>query len=285
MRRISLRRKNNRRKVRRRPINVLASAVTIAGLYFGIASIFHAIDQNYKDAAYFIILAMLCDILDGTVAKLTHSVSEFGKELDSLCDLVSFGAAPAVLIYTAYLAAERASGSLMARTGAVFAIIFVICGALRLARFNVYQSEIRAYFVGLPLPGAAAAVATGVLFTHYFEMRVACWVLGPLTLGLSYLMISSLRYPKDKAKALILSPKHAFRMLALIAVGLAVFHMAYQRSPAIMLFPLAAAYCLSGVADWAYRLMTHDRAAQEAGPAQAEVPPEEPPPTKTGDVL
>ena len=133
MKRIRFRRNRQRRRIRRRPINVLASAVTIAGLYFGIASIFHAIDQNYKDAAYFILLAMLCDILDGTVAKITHSVSEFGKELDSLCDLVSFGAAPAVLIYTAYLAEERAGGSLMARTGAVFAIIFVICGALRLA--------------------------------------------------------------------------------------------------------------------------------------------------------
>ena len=146
MKKLTLKSARRLRKIRRRPINVLASAVTITGLYFGIASIFHSIDQNYKDAAYFILLAMLCDIFDGSVAKLTNSVSEFGKELDSLCDLVSFGAAPAVLIYTAYLAEERMGGSVFGKAGAVIAIIYVICSALRLARYNIYQSHIRDYF-------------------------------------------------------------------------------------------------------------------------------------------
>ena len=256
MKKISLRRRRKKRmSARRKPINVGASALTTAGLYCGIVSIFKSIDQDFKWAAYFIILAQIFDVLDGTFAKLTKTTSEFGKQLDSLADLSSFGVAPAVLIYTAYLHEAHSLGLVGGRTGAVMAIIFVVCAALRLARFNVYQSEIRDFFIGLPAPAAAATVATFVLFTHYFELQVAHWILTPLTLGLAYLMVSNLRYPKDVLKDLVLAPKNAFRLLVLCGIAIAVFHKAIdEHSPAIALFPLAALYVLYGVGDRIYFL-------------------------------
>ena len=249
MKKISFRKGLKKRQLRRRPINVLASALTTAGLYCGIASIFAAIDQNFEKAGYFIFAALVFDSVDGTVAKLTKSVSEFGKQLDSLCDLVSFGAAPAVLIYTAYLHEYSLGG----KTGAVFAVLYVICAALRLARYNVYQSEMREYFVGLPTPGAAVTIASLVLFTNYLKLQVAFYFLLPMTLGLAFLMVSTLRYPKDKMKSMILRPRSAFRFLVLCAIGFAVVHKAIETSPAIVLFPATASYALYGIGDALYR--------------------------------
>ena len=252
------------RRIRHRPINVLASALTTAGLYCGISSIFASIDMEYESAAYWILAAIVFDMLDGTVAKLTHSTSEFGKELDSLCDLVSFGAAPATLIYTAYLAEARAGGAMSGRTGAVIAIIYVVCGALRLARYNVYQSEVRDFFIGLPIPAAAGTVATFALFTHYLDVHVATWVLSPLTLLLAYLMVSVLRYPKDKMKDMILRPKHAFRTLVCFGFLIALFDKARgDYSPAIILFPLGALYCSLGIVDAVYKCFRRKTASKD----------------------
>lgn len=240
-----------KRASRRRPINVLASAITILSLYFGLASIFWSIRANYTFAAYMIFLALICDMFDGTVARLTNSTSEFGKELDSLCDLVSFGVAPAVLIYHAYWQEyeSRVPGAI-GRTGSVMAIIFVICAALRLARYNVFQSSTRDSFTGLPSPAAGGSIAAFVLFTHYYDLHVAFYVLGPLTLLLAYLMVSTVRYPKDRIKKVfIVTPANAFRLLALSAVVIAVFHYAITHDPAIVLFPLFMTYVMFGVGD------------------------------------
>jgi CDP-diacylglycerol---serine O-phosphatidyltransferase len=272
MKRISIRRSRKRRTPRRRrPINVLASALTTMGLYCGIRAMFSSIDGEFEVAALFILGAIIFDSLDGTVAKLTKSTSEFGKELDSLCDLVSFGAAPAVLIYTAYLHDAQSMGG---KAASFFAVIYVICGALRLARYNVYQSEMRAYFVGLPIPAAAATIATFVSFTHNLGLSVANWVLCPLTLGLAYLMVSSFRYPKDKMKSLVLAPRSAFRWLVSFAFCVAVFHIVSQYSLAIVLFPLAAIYAMFGIVDWAYRSV---RKQQVPAPQEEEKPPQDSP--------
>lgn len=254
MRRLSLRRRRIRRKrlTRLRPINVLASGLTCAGLYCGMASILASIDQKYTLAAYLILAAVVFDMLDGTVAKMTKTFSEFGKQLDCVCDLVSFGAAPAVLIYTAYLLEEHASGTPVVRYGSLMAILYVICGALRLARYNVYHAEVREYFTGLPIPGAAMTVASFVLFTQYYGWHVAFWILGPLTLGLAYLMVSTVRYPKDRMKAMVLAPKSAFRWLFLCAILIAVIHYAIQESPALVLFPAAMCYVLFGIGETLY---------------------------------
>ncbi|MBI4558334.1 MAG: CDP-diacylglycerol--serine O-phosphatidyltransferase [Candidatus Hydrogenedentes bacterium] len=277
-----------KRNLRRRPINVLASGLTTLGLYCGIASIFYAIRGDYKSSVYLIFCALLIDILDGTVAKLTKTTSEFGKQLDSLCDVVSFGVAPAVLIFSAFLKEAGEPESVLARFGAVLAVIFVICGALRLARFNVYQSRLRDYFVGLPIPAAAATVASFVLFTHYFEVKVV-WVLAPMVPALSYLMVSTVRYPKDKMKSFVLAPRNAFRLLALSVMGIGVVHFASDHSPAIIFFPVALGYVLFGICDEFYQRVHRKQPRLELYTPGAEPPvggaPPESPPAKTGDVL
>ena len=270
-----LRRRRKKRSVKRRPINVLASAVTTFGLYLGLWSIFASVRGDYDKAAYLILGAIICDMLDGTLARITHSTSEFGKELDSLADVVSFGVAPAVLIFHAFLYEEQLAGSAVGRTGAIMAIIFAICGALRLARYNVFQSGRRDSFIGLPIPAAGGTIASFVLFANYFGLRVAFWVLGPLTMTLAYLMVSTVRYPKDRLKsAFVVAPRNAFRMLALSVIVIAVFHYAITHSPVIVLFPLFAAYVLFGVVDTRYVLAKEQKT--EAAASKSAKPPASP---------
>lgn len=259
-----LRSRKAKRDNKRRPINVLASVITTISLYLGLWSIFCSIRQQYDTAAYLILLAILCDMSDGTLARITKSISDFGKELDSLCDLVSFGVAPAVLIYSAYLYEEQMAGTAAGRTGSVMAIIFVICAALRLARYNVFQSSHRESFTGLPTPAAGGTVAAFVLFMEYFNLRVAFYVLGPLTLALAYLMVSNVRYPKDRLKkVLLLAPKNGFRMLALSVIVIAVFHYAITHSPVIVLFPMLMTYVMAGIGDTALAYVRRKREVQE----------------------
>lgn len=278
----SRRSKKNRKQ--RRPINVIASVLTTFSLYCGIASIFASINGEFDKASYWILAAIVLDTLDGTVARMTKSVSNFGKELDSLSDIISFGTAPAVLIYTAYLIDEK-------NTGSMIAIIYLICGALRLARYNVYQSERRRVFVGLPIPAGGGTLASFVLFTNYFEWHVTSWVLGPLTIGLSALMVSTIPYPRELS-VFIIAPKHAFRMLTLCVVAIAVFHYARQYSPSIVLLPLGMSYVLSGLGNNVYEWFQRRRSTEEDGPLEeaetplpgaAEADPDEPPPHSSGD--
>lgn len=257
-----------KREMRRKPINVLASFITALSLYFGLASMFLSMREKYDLAAFAILGALVCDMLDGTVARITKSVSEFGKELDSLCDLVSFGVAPAVLIYHAYWREEQMAGTPEGRTGSIIAIIFVVLGALRLARYNVYQSTQRESFTGLPIPAAGGTIAALVLFTNYWELNVAFWVLGPLTLILAALMVSTVRYPKDRLKrAFVVAPRNAFRLLALSGIVLAVIHYAATHSPAIVLFPIFMGYVLFGLYDDFVMRFRGRRAVPAAGPA------------------
>ncbi|NUM55099.1 MAG: CDP-diacylglycerol--serine O-phosphatidyltransferase [Candidatus Hydrogenedentes bacterium] len=279
-----------RRKMnRRRPINVLASGITTLNLYFGIAAIFAAIEGmglkdsaeqalQFQKAAYFILAAMVVDTMDGAIARMTKSVSEFGKQLDSLCDVVSFGVAPAVLIYTMFLPGET---GYFLRTGAFIAIIYAICTALRLARFNVFQSEMREYFIGLPSPAAAATVATFALFTIATNFTPSFWVFGPPMLALAILMVSTVQYPKNKMKSLLLSPRLGFRFLVVCAVAIAVFDMARRKDPALVLFPVTAAYALFGIGDTAYRRFFRRSASSSPGGAGSSTAS----PAKTGDAL
>jgi CDP-diacylglycerol--serine O-phosphatidyltransferase len=262
-----------KRASRRRPINVLASAITIFSLYFGLASIFWSIRENYVVASYLIFFALICDMFDGTVARITNSTSEFGKELDSLCDLVSFGVAPAVLIYHAYWQEyeSRIPGAI-GRTGSVMAIVFVICAALRLARYNVFQSATRDSFTGLPSPAAGGAIAAFVLFANYYDLHVAFYVLGPLTLMLAYLMVSTIRYPKDRIKKVfIATPANAFRLLVFAVIVVAVFHYAITHDPAIVLFPVFMTYVMFGIGEEVLVRLKVRRGAQE--PVQVSAAP------------
>lgn len=267
----NIRRYKFKRELQRKPINVLASFITALSLYFGLASMFLSMREKYDLAAMAILGAIVCDMLDGTVARLTKSVSEFGKELDSLCDLVSFGVAPAVLTYHAYWREEQMQGSPEGRTGAIIAIIFVVLGALRLARFNVYQSSHRDSFTGLPIPAAGGAIATFVLFADFWNLQVKFWLLGPLTLLLAALMVSNVRYPKDRLKrAFVVAPRNAFRLLALSGVVLAAIHYAATHSPSIILFPIVMSYVLFGLyEDFVGRLRGRRAAPAAAGANEA----------------
>jgi CDP-diacylglycerol---serine O-phosphatidyltransferase len=250
-----------RAMVQKRPINVLASVLTITSLYLGTVSIFASIGQDFSKAAYCILAAIIFDGLDGTVARLTKSTSEFGKELDSLCDLVSFGVAPAVLVFMAYLPEgwtlplSAKTGLLVSETGSYMAIVFVICAALRLARFNTYQAEEHDFFTGLPSPAAGGTLAAFVLFLEYYEAGLkgqplgsfAHIALGPTAVFLALLMVSSVRYPKEQLKSFVLSPQHAFPVLGICAFSFILFHWALSRHASIVLFPLATTYVLGGI--------------------------------------
>ena len=210
-------------------------------------------------------------MLDGAVARLTKSVSEFGKELDSICDMVSFGVAPAVLVFMAYLPEgshlpmmSAKAESIVGKTGSYMAIVYVICTALRLARFNTYQAHKRDTFVGLPSPAAGGSLASCVLFLSYFEPRletaelgpVAYYTLAPLSLVLAGLMVSAVVYPKDNLKSFVLAPHNAFWVLGISAFFIAAIHYAITKSPGLVLFPLSMLYVTYGIGTTAYMKVT-----------------------------
>lgn len=254
--------------VRRRPINVLASVMTTMNLYCGVSSIFAAIGGDFEKAALFVLVAMIFDMLDGFVARITNSTSEFGKELDSLCDVVSFGIAPAVMVFVIYLhetnelnaVLSEGTGNALGKTGSYLGIIYAICAALRLARYNTFQSDRRDSFVGLPSPAAGGTIAAFVLFLEYFSPRLdmhrygplAYYLLGPISVILALLMVSAVLYPKGRLKNFILKPKHAFTALGIYAFVIAIIHYAIAKSPYIVLFPVAMTYVLFGIGDTIY---------------------------------
>ncbi len=263
MRLYPLRRKGNKVPHRFRPVNIAASVMTTMNLYMGMASIFHSIGNEFTSAANCILLAIVFDILDGFVARLTKSVSEFGKQLDSLCDLVSFGVAPAVLVFMSYLPEGTQlpfghRGEVIAgAVGSYMGIIYAICTALRLARYNTFQADRRDSFIGLPSPAAGGTLAAFVLTLQYFQNKVSVdwWAylaLGPTMVVFAILMVSTVRYPKNRFKAFIVKPQHAFTYLAIGAFLIAVIHYAFTRSASLVLFPLAMAYVLFGLLDTAW---------------------------------
>ena len=148
-------------------IYILPNGLTLCGMFFGFYSILSAIKGNYVHAAWAIMIADVFDGLDGWVARLTHSTTRFGIELDSLSDLVAFGVAPAVMIYKWSIAP-------FGRIGIAAAFLFAACGALRLARYNVQMGSTESKaFTGMPIPGAASVLASLVIFYYEFWDRSA----------------------------------------------------------------------------------------------------------------
>lgn len=146
----------------RKGVYVLPNLFTTGGVFAGFYSIIASLHADFQIAALMILLAQIFDILDGRVARLTRSTSRFGIEYDSLSDLVAFGVAPGILAYRWALEPWQSWGWLAAS-------LYVTCGALRLARFNVqYDNVEKRHFVGLPIPAAADVVASTVLLYYYF---------------------------------------------------------------------------------------------------------------------
>jgi CDP-diacylglycerol--serine O-phosphatidyltransferase len=164
---------------------------TVGNLFLGILSIIMAFNGRSDVASILVIVAMLLDGLDGRVARALNAQSEFGKELDSLSDVISFGVAPAFVMYVA------AFQMLNPAFGWIVTAVFPICGALRLARFNV-TAGVPGYFLGLPIPAAGGVMCTLALFADYLPI----WVMVIASFVLSFLMVSSVKYPSFKQMGL-----------------------------------------------------------------------------------
>jgi len=240
MRLISGRLKEQQRRVvepLRRGVFLAPATITSLGLLSGFFGLVSAINSHFELAAAMILIAFICDGLDGRVARLSRTSSQFGVEYDSLSDVVAFGVAPAGIAYCWSL-------KLLGPWGVVIAGMFVICAALRLARFNVQTgSSDKRRFVGLPVPGAAAMIAGSVLAYSYFEFespRALVTVMAPLTIALAFLMISRVPYPSFKTVNL-----RARAPVELVAVMLLALAFLFAM-PQFTFFMLAAAYVASG---------------------------------------
>ena len=176
-----------------RAIYILPNLFTAASIFTAIISMVAALHGHYEKGAWLIFLSLLFDGLDGRVARLTHTTSRFGVEFDSLADIVAFGVAPALLVYT-YI------GESYGRFGIMVMALYVIFGAIRLARFNVMTPQTDpSVFIGVPIPTAAIFVAVWVLMfqrypsLHHYEVLLLAAVL-----GVALLMVSNIRYPSFK---------------------------------------------------------------------------------------
>jgi CDP-diacylglycerol--serine O-phosphatidyltransferase len=218
-----------------RGLFILPTLFTVGNLFCGYLSLWCTIQGRFEIAAVLIVAAGVLDGLDGRIARMTHSTSEFGEEYDSLADLVSFGVAPAVLAYSWGLADFD-------RLGWVASFLFVVCGSMRLARFNIQTHVVdKRYFVGLPIPAAAGTVATIVLTTP--ETLVSrMWMMGLLVLTflLAFLMISTIRY--RSFKDLDLKRRRPAWILPVIAIFFAI--VAYR--PEFALATVVLVFVASG---------------------------------------
>ncbi|MDP3252528.1 MAG: CDP-diacylglycerol--serine O-phosphatidyltransferase [Hydrogenophaga sp.] len=229
----------------RRPkgIYMVPNMITLAALFGGFYSVVMAMNDRYDLATVGIFVAMVLDSLDGRVARLTNTQSAFGEQMDSLSDMVSFGAAPALIAYEWTL---RDIG----RWGWIAAFVYCACAALRLARFNVNTAVVdKRFFQGLPSPAAAALVAGFIWLMTELEIpaKEVTWFMFALTLYTGLTMVTNV--PFYSFKDLSLKKSVPFAAIVLVALGIAVINI----HPPTVLFGLFVIYGLSGYALYAWR--------------------------------
>jgi CDP-diacylglycerol--serine O-phosphatidyltransferase len=219
----------------RRGAAILPSLFTVGNLFLGFWAMIRCFHGQYEAAAPLIFWAILLDLLDGRIARMTGTTSEFGGELDSLADAISFGVAPALMAYAWGF-------SSVPRVGWLAAFLFVVCGALRLARFNVQrQANDGRFFVGLPIPAAAAMVAALVnIRPERIDDRSLAFGCVSLLVVLSFLMVSTFRY--WSFKTVDLRSRRSYVMIVGIAVSLILVALHTEW----VLLALATAFWLSG---------------------------------------
>ncbi len=217
----------------KRRVPFLPNFITTMSLFCGFYSISFALKGRFVMAAVLILIAGFIDGIDGRVARATNSESPFGKEYDSLCDLVAFGVAPALM---AYLWQVNQFG----RLGFIASFLFVACGALRLARFNTEVSHDNSSFTGLPIPMAAAAVCGVVLFSGIVGYIPPAIILVGMYI-LAFLMVSTIRYPSFKHITYIQA--HPFQLLV---AGLLVL-VVVALNPEVMIFALTMLFIVGGL--------------------------------------
>lgn len=226
----------------RRGIFLIPTLFTVGNMLAGFAAMLHAINGRLTTAAWLLLLAGLLDGLDGRIARLTGAASEFGKEYDSLADVVSFGVAPAILVYMWGI-------SDLGRTGWAVAFLYLAAGSVRLARFNVHAGhEHTNYFTGLPIPAGAGALALMVLmWPSIYPNQANLTLVSAVVIAIGLLMVSTVPYRSYKNFRLQESwPATAFFVLAVIIAIIVV-------SPVPPLAALCATYLVSGPVELALR--------------------------------
>ena len=245
-------------------VYILPNFLTSLSLFCGFYAIVATMRGDYLQAAWAVIVSGLFDGLDGRIARMTNTTSKFGVEYDSLADLVAFGVAPAVLAYGWVLSGYG-------RWGWVAAFLYVACGAIRLARFNVESTNIGNkgnYFTGLPIPAAAGMVATTAIFCFYLDIADKT-LLSILFIGmiyvLAFLMVSTIRFQSFKQFDYLSRKPFNAVVFAIVLI----YSVASQ--PEIMLFAMGLTYVLSGPIGYGLYIMKKARnRVQAPGSASAE---------------
>ncbi len=218
----------------RRGVSLLPSLFTLANLFCGWACVVHAMRGELATAAPFIGVAVVLDMLDGRIARMTGTTSDFGVQLDSLADLISFGMAPAVLAFQWGLIP-------LGRMGWAVGFLYLTAAALRLARFNIQVNSDKRYFIGLPSPAAAGLVAATVFyFPEGLQAKPMAWLGMVMLIVPAVLMVSTIRF--QSFKTFDLGIRRGFRGLMLVAAFIALL-VAY---PHELLMVIAYAYFASG---------------------------------------
>ena len=227
----------------RRGIYLLPNLLTSGALFAGFYAIVQAMNGRYEHAAIAVFVAMVLDGLDGRVARLTRTQSAFGAEYDSLADMVSFGVAPALVIYSYALKG-------LGKLGWIAAFVYCVGAALRLARFNtLLEVQDKRWFQGLPSPSAAALVAGLVWLSVDNDLNSAelSWLAWVITVFAGVSMVSNLRF--YSGKDINLRRSVPFMVVVLIALSFVLVAV----DPPIVLFLLFLGYALSGYALWLWR--------------------------------
>ncbi len=262
-------------RFRRRGIYWLPNLFTTVALFAGFFSIVQAMNGHFEQSALAIFVAMVFDGLDGRVARFTHTQSAFGAEYDSLADMVSFGVAPALVIYVWALKDFSSAQNipllgawLTTKLGWVAAFIYCACAALRLARFNTNIDVVdKRFFQGLPSPAAAALVAGMVWAFNEYQVRGAevKWLAWALTMFAGITMVTNLKYYSGKD----INPRKSVSFPVVVAIALAVVALvAVSSTLPEMLFMLFLSYAASG-----YALAVWDRAGRKRGGEPPAAPP------------
>lgn len=223
-------------KKRSRGIYLLPNLFTTAALFSGFYAMASAISGHYEKAAILVFVSLVLDGLDGRVARMTNTQSDFGAEYDSMADMISFGAAPAIVMYLWSL-------SSLGQAGLIGAFVHLAGGALRLARFNTQlATQDKSYFQGLPSPAAAAILAGLVWISEKYEYGVETWpwLVLMMTVATGLLMVSNFRY--YSFKDINLRGKVPFVVMIGVMLGFAIT----LSNPATVLFLFFFGYALSG---------------------------------------
>jgi CDP-diacylglycerol--serine O-phosphatidyltransferase len=261
-------------------VAIVPSIFTLANMFCGYYAIIKAFKHQFEWAVMLVVIAGVLDSLDGRIARLTGSTSDFGKELDSLTDFLSFGVAPALILY-------HWGFKDLGRTGWLFAFLLPVAGAMRLARFNVLAGKVdKRYFVGLPIPAAGAAAVLPLYFLSGVpdNAQIAAMKAGEMgdalfraqayrvaalvyVVLLSWLMVSRVRYRSFKELDVgVRRPSMTFFLMALVIVLVAL-------NPPAVLLGMAITYTLSGPLGWLWVRLSRKTAEPDGAPAAP--PPEE----------